>query len=51
MSKKDIHVRVQGTNAELEAWKPANAFRHINDDDEEIQCQGASYSIGDDCKI
>lgn len=51
MSKKDITVRAQGTNAEIEAWKPQNAFRHINDDDEGIQCKGASYGIGSDCSI
>ncbi|KAH6957762.1 hypothetical protein BKA56DRAFT_601391 [Ilyonectria sp. MPI-CAGE-AT-0026] len=51
MSKKDINVRIQGTNAEIEAWKPQNVFRHINEDDEGIQCKGASYSIGSDCSI
>lgn len=44
-------MRVQGTNSEIEAWKPENAFRHINDDDEGIQCKGASYGIGSDCSI
>ena len=51
MSKKDVTVRVQGTNAEIEAWKPQNAFRHINDDDEGIQCAGTSYQIGSVCKL
>ncbi|KAH6954152.1 hypothetical protein DER45DRAFT_569934 [Fusarium avenaceum] len=51
MSKKDISVRVQGTNAEIDAWKPQNAFSHINEDDEGIQCKGASYGIGSDCSI
>lgn len=51
MSKNDITVRVQGTNAETEAWKPQNAFRNINEDDEGIQCKGASYGIGSDCSI
>jgi hypothetical protein len=51
MSKADVNVRVQGTNAELEAWQPQNAFSHINEDDEGIQCKGASYSIGSDCSL
>lgn len=51
ISSKDTSVRVQGTNAEIEAWKPENAFRHINDDDEGIQCKGVSYGIGSNCSI
>ncbi|CZT41183.1 uncharacterized protein RSE6_00896 [Rhynchosporium secalis] len=51
VSSKDITVRIQGTNAELEAWKPENAFRHFNDDDEGLQCKGSEHQIGSDCKI
>lgn len=51
MSSEDINVRVQGTNADLEAWKPRNAFSHINDAIEGNQCKTKTYPIGSDCTI
>ena len=51
ISSKDIDVRVQGTNAEIEAWKPRNVFARIYDAIEGNQCKGQSYSIGSDCGI
>ncbi|KAL2071865.1 hypothetical protein VTL71DRAFT_13100 [Oculimacula yallundae] len=51
MSSKDVAVRIQGTNSDLENWRPENAFRHINEDDEGTQCKGTKYGIGNDCSI
>ncbi|KAF6812293.1 hypothetical protein CPLU01_14929 [Colletotrichum plurivorum] len=51
MAKRQVTVRVQGTNKEVENWLPRNALGHANDAIEGIQCKSQSYQIGSDCKI
>ncbi|KAG4439980.1 hypothetical protein IFR05_004554 [Cadophora sp. M221] len=51
MSTRDLNVTIQGTNREIEAWKPENVFHHIYEEVEGTQCKGASYGIGNGCSI
>lgn len=51
MSSSAVTVRVQGTNAELEAWKPRNAWSNVHKAIEGIMCKDQSFKIGNDCSI
>lgn len=52
MATKQIPVRVQGTNKDVEDWLPKNALAHAVDAVEGIQCKSTEkYQIGSDCMI